>query len=64
MDYDFSDPDRQDADVISFAAGHKTMASTPSGRSGTKWSHRATDLRRERSLAIRLEDLLDSGGTL
>src|SRR4030043_197047 len=25
MDYDVSEPDRQDADVISFAAGHKTM---------------------------------------
>ncbi|RPJ22089.1 MAG: hypothetical protein EHM26_02170, partial [Desulfobacteraceae bacterium] len=25
MDYDVSDPDRQDADVLSFAAGHQTM---------------------------------------
>jgi len=25
MDYDVSDPDRQDADLISYAAGHKTM---------------------------------------
>jgi transketolase len=25
MDYDFSDPDRQDADVISYAAGHKAL---------------------------------------
>ncbi|MCX5783729.1 MAG: hypothetical protein NTW04_04760, partial [Elusimicrobia bacterium] len=25
MDYDFSDPDRQDADIISYAAGHKAM---------------------------------------
>ena len=25
MDYDVSDPDRQDADLISFAAGHKAM---------------------------------------
>ena len=25
MDYDFSDPDRRDADVISYAAGHKAL---------------------------------------
>ena len=25
LDYDFSDPDRQDADVISYAAGHKAL---------------------------------------
>src|SRR5512137_1429478 len=25
LDYDFSQPDREDADVISYAAGHKTM---------------------------------------
>jgi transketolase len=25
MDYDFSDPDRKDADMISYAAGHKAM---------------------------------------
>jgi len=25
MDYDFSDPDRQDADIISYAAGHKAL---------------------------------------
>ncbi len=25
MDYDFSDPDRKDADIISYAAGHKAM---------------------------------------
>ena len=25
LDYDFSDPDREDADVISYAAGHKAM---------------------------------------
>ncbi len=25
MDYDFSHPDRQDADVVSYAAGHKAM---------------------------------------
>ena len=25
MDYDFSDPDREDADIISYAAGHKAL---------------------------------------
>src|SRR5512139_2107537 len=25
MDYDFSDPDRDDADIISYAAGHKAL---------------------------------------
>jgi transketolase len=60
MDYDVSDPDRQDADVISFAAGHKTMGLY------ALWALRneivrvgAPDLLpRNEALQLRLEDLL------
>ena len=60
MDYDVSDPDRQDADVISFAAGHKAL-----GLYGM-WALRneiirlgAPDLLPAReTLQLRLEDLL------
>ena len=60
MDYDVSDPDRQDADVISFAAGHKTMGLY------SLWALRnelirigAPDLLpSNEALQLRLEDLL------
>lgn len=60
MDYDVSDPDRQDADLISFAAGHKAL-----GLYGM-WALRneiirlgAPDLlQNDESLQLRLEDLL------
>ena len=60
MDYDVSDPDRQDADVISFAAGHKTMGLYSLWAFGTK-SIRigAPDLLPSNdALQLRLEDLL------
>ena len=60
MDYDMSDPDRQDADVISFAAGHKTMGLY------ALWAIRNEIVRvgapellpRNEALQLRLEDLL------
>ncbi len=60
MDYDMSDPDRQDADVISFAAGHKAM-----GLYGL-WALRNEIIRigapdllpKNEALQLRLEDLL------
>ena len=60
MDYDMSDPERQDADVISFAAGHKTMGLY------SLWALRneivrvgAPDLLpKNEALQLRLEDLL------
>jgi transketolase len=60
MNYDVSDPDRQDADVISFAAGHKTMGLY------ALWALRnevvrvgAPDLLPQNvALQLRLEDLL------
>jgi len=60
MDYDVSDPDRQDADLISFAAGHKTMGLY------SLWALRnelirigAPDLLpSNEALQLRLEDLL------
>ena len=60
MDYDVSDPDRQDADLISYAAGHKTMGLY------SLWALRneivrvgAPDLLpRNEALQLRLEDLL------
>jgi transketolase len=60
MDYDVSDPDRQDADLISFAAGHKTM-----GLYGM-WALRNEIIRigardllpANDALQLRLEDLL------
>jgi transketolase len=60
LDYDISRPEREDADVISFAAGHKTMGLY------SLWAIRSEALRiaapkllpREERLQIRLEDLL------
>jgi transketolase len=60
MDYDVSDPDRKDADLISYAAGHKTMGLY------SLWALRneivrmgAPDLLpRNEALQLRLEDLL------
>jgi len=60
LDYDISRPEREDADVISFAAGHKTMGLY------SLWAMRNEALRiaapkllpREERLQIRLEDLL------
>jgi transketolase len=60
MDYDISRPEREDADVISLAAGHKTMGLY------SLWAMRNEALRiaapkllpREERLQIRLEDLL------
>jgi transketolase len=60
MDYDFSRPDRQDADVISFTAGHKTMGLY------SLWAMRNEMMRignpellpKEDRYKIRLEDLL------
>ncbi|UCG85266.1 MAG: hypothetical protein JSW71_15180 [Gemmatimonadota bacterium] len=60
MDYDFSDPDRQDADVISYAAGHKALGLY------AMWALRNEVVRISRPdllpedvrLQLRLEDLL------
>ena len=60
MDYDISRPEREDADVISLAAGHKTLGLY------SLWAMRNEALRiaapkllpREERLQIRLEDLL------
>ena len=60
MDYDVSDPDRQDADLISYAAGHKTMGLY------SLWALRNEIIRvgapdllpRNEALQLRLEDLL------
>jgi len=60
LDYDVSDPSREDADIISFAAGHKTMGLY------SLWAMRNEALRickpnllpKEENLQIRLEDLL------
>ncbi len=60
MDYDVSDPERQDADVISFAAGHKTMGLY------SLWALRNEIVRigapellpKNEALQLRLEDLL------
>ena len=60
MDYDISRPDREDADVISFAAGHKALGLY------SLWAIRNEALRvaapellpKEERLQIRLEDLL------
>ena len=60
MDYDISRPDREDADLISFAAGHKALGLY------SLWAIRNEALRiaapellpKEERLQIRLEDLL------
>lgn len=60
MNYDVSDPERQDADVISFAAGHKTMGLY------SLWALRNEIVRigapellpKNEALQLRLEDLL------
>ena len=60
LDYDISDPEREDADMISFAAGHKTMGLY------SLWAMRNEALRiaapellpGDERLQIRLEDLL------
>ncbi len=60
LDYDISRPEREDADIISFAAGHKTMGLY------SLWALRDEALRiaapellpREERFRIRLEDLL------
>ncbi len=60
MDYDFSDPDRTDADIISYAAGHKALGLY------AMWALRnevarigaAELLPKEISKQLRLEDLL------
>jgi transketolase len=60
MDYDLSDPDREDADIISFAAGHKAMGLY------ALWALRNEIARmgapellpKDERLQLRLEDLL------
>ena len=60
MDYDVSDPDREDADLISYAAGHKALGLY------AMWALRNEILRigspnllpQEEKLQLRLEDLL------
>ncbi len=60
MDYDFSNPDREDADVLSYAAGHKTMGLY------SLWALRNEAIRlaapnllpKDERYQIRLEDLL------
>ena len=60
MDYDFSDPDRQDADIISYAAGHKALGLY------AMWALRNEVMRisapellpKEEKYQLRLEDLL------
>jgi transketolase len=60
LDYDMSRPDREDADIISFAAGHKAMGLY------SLWAMRNEALRiaapellpKEERLQLRLEDLL------
>jgi transketolase len=60
LDYDVSDPDREDADIISYAAGHKTLGLY------AMWALRNEVLRigapellpRDEALQLRLEDLL------
>ena len=60
MDYDFSDPQRPDADIVSYAAGHKAL-----GLYAT-WALRNEIARigcpellpRQQNLQLRLEDLL------
>ncbi len=60
MDYDFSNPDRKEADIISYAAGHKALGLY------AMWALRNEAIRigapellpRERRLQLRMEDLL------
>jgi transketolase len=60
MDYDFSDPDRRDADLISYAAGHKALGLY------ALWALRDEGMRlaapqllpAKEKLRLRLEDLL------
>jgi len=60
LDYDVSDPDREDADIISYAAGHKTLGLY------AMWALRNEVLRigasellpGDEALQLRLEDLL------
>jgi transketolase len=60
LDYDVSDPDRQDADIISYAAGHKALGLY------SLWALRNEIVRigapsllpRNKALQLRLEDLL------
>lgn len=59
MDYDFSDPDRNDADLISYAAGHKALGLY------AMWASRnemvriaAPELLPNQSRQLRLEDML------
>src|SRR5512139_1157883 len=60
MDYDFSDPDRDDADIISYAAGHKALGLY------SLWALRNEIVRiaapnllpKEERYQLRLEDLL------
>jgi transketolase len=59
LDYDFSDPDRPDADILSYAAGHKAMGLY------ALWALRNELIRQSRpellapeKLQLRLEDLL------
>jgi transketolase len=60
MDYDVSDPDRQDADMISYAAGHKTMGlySLWALRNEMVRLGAADLLPSNEALQLRLEDLL------
>src|SRR5512146_1274198 len=60
LDYDISDPDRQDADMLSYAAGHKALGLY------AMWALRNEIVRvgaprllpRSEALQLRLEDLL------
>ena len=60
MDYDFSDPDRRDADLISYAAGHKALGLY------ALWALRDEAMRiaaphllpADKKLRLRMEDLL------
>ncbi len=60
MDYDLSSPDREDADIISFAAGHKAMGlySLWAIRDEIARLGAAHLLPREAKFRLRLEDLL------
>jgi transketolase len=59
MDYDFSDPDRRDADVISYAAGHKAMGLYAMWALRNECARAARpDLLPDVAYQLRLEDLL------
>src|SRR5512146_115976 len=60
MDYDLGDPEREDADVLSYAAGHKAMGlySMWALRDEMARIARPALLPREAEARLRLEDLL------